>query len=165
MSETQPTTQKKTKAEPVKTYLDEAGEKTVTEMKATVKAPGTRIGYLARGFETTLRDLQARLDADGKAVQVQSIMGHENTIPIMVKFPVGFSIKVGDGAETNYNFVLRPGPHPEPVPQAPATQSAATTPPTTTPVEIVTIPNKPTSTTPEGPTVVVTPRVWPHQQI
>lgn len=113
-------TDKKQKAAPVKVHLDADSERTVATLKEKVNVPGTRIGYLARGIETVLRDTQERLDRDGKAIQVLGALDHKVDVPIKAQVRLEFAIQVGDGgAPTSFVFVLTPGPHAAPTQPTP----------------------------------------------
>ncbi|MFO1535904.1 MAG: hypothetical protein ABR586_09585 [Thermoplasmatota archaeon] len=107
--ESQPATDKKPRAAPVKVSLGDANEALLARMKAEVKVPGTDIGLLTRGVETVLRDLQERLDAKGKHQTIEGVLGRQVSVPITASAVVVFNVQVADDEPVSYAFGLVPG--------------------------------------------------------
>lgn len=106
-TEASTSTAAKTKAPPVS--LGDGNEKTMQAMKGTLKAPGTELGLLARGFETVLRDLQARLDERGDISIVQGVLGQRVPVDIKATALVVVGLQVGPDEPILFAYPLTPG--------------------------------------------------------
>lgn len=121
-SEASTTTAPKAKPGPP-TFLGDANEAVLADLKALFKVPGTELGLLARGIETDLRSTQDRLNARGSIETVEGILGRQVKVGLNVRVQTTVVLSAYDDEEVPSavaRFILVPNPAKDPSPPAPA---------------------------------------------